>query len=141
MTSPARTRLFVDGCAVNRFALVNLDPAKALAGTEFGVAVTPELEAEYRRALDHLFVPSYVKALIRSLLDRSERYGFDIHPGRGADPRLLALSREALVVTDDAKLYRRDPPAGMIGWPDIEAHLKADGAFVDLLRARATAFS
>ena len=131
--------VFIDGCAVNRFALVNLDPAKALAGTEFTLAITPELEAEYRRALDHLFVPSYVKALVGALLDKGERHGTSIHPGRCADPRLVMLSRAALVVTDDAKLYRRSPRGGGIAWPDIETHLKADGALVDLLRSRARA--
>ncbi len=131
--------VFIDGCAVNRLAIVNLDPVKALAGTEFRVALTPELEAEYTRALDHLFVPSYVKGFLRALLERGERHGVGIHPGRGADPRLVTLARTMLVVTDDAKLYRRSPPAGMIAWPDLEAHLNADGTLVDLLRRRATA--
>ena len=139
MTHLKSLRVFIDGCAVNRFALVNLDPAKALAATEFMLAITPELEAEYRRALDHLFVPSYVKALVRALLERGERYGADIHPGRSADPRLVELSRAALVVTDDTKLYRRSPQAGMIAWPDVETHLKAGGSLADLLRHRANA--
>ena len=133
------TRVFIDGCAVNRIALLNLDPAKALAGTDFRLAITPELETEYRRALDHLFVPSYVKALVRVLLESSELHGRDTRPGRGADPRLAELSRHALVITDDAKLYRRCPHPGMIAWPDVETHLRAGDPLADVLRRRASA--
>ena len=42
--------VFVDSCAVNRLALINVDPTKELAGSELRLAITPDLETEYRRA-------------------------------------------------------------------------------------------
>ena len=132
-------RVFIDGCAINRFALVNVNPAIALAGSDFTLSITPELAAEYRRALDHLFVPSYVKAAIRILLEKGARYDRDGYSGRSADPQLAALSRHALVITDDAKLYRRCAHPGMIAWPDVETHIRAGDSLADLLRRRARA--
>ena len=131
-------RVFIDGCAVNRFALVNVDPLEALDGTVFPLAITPDLEAEYRRALDHLFVPPYVKKLILKLLGRCARH--DAQGGGSTDRRLVALASTHLVITDDAKLYRRhavDHP-GLVAWPDIERHLATGGRLADLLSDRAT---
>ncbi len=129
--------LFIDGCAANRFALVNLDPFRAIAGSGVGLALTPALEAEYRAALDHLFVPSYVKALLRKLIEGCEPIPADIaeHLPLSADAQLAALARTALVVTDDGKLYRRwiGESAGLIAWPTVEAHVKSDGRLLDLL--------
>ncbi len=132
--------VFIDSCAVNRFALINVNPPRALAGSAFTLAVIPALEAEYRQALDHLFVPPYVKALLRDLLERCERRGTPAaSPRGGTDAQLFALARTALVVTDDAKLHRRGDHerGGMIAWSEVEAHLRADGRLPDLLRARA----
>ena len=134
--SQGSRHVVIDGCAVNRFALVNVDPTRALADTEFAIAITPALEAEYRRALDHLFVPSYVKRLLRVLLERATPAA-DPDERVPTDRQLLALARSHLVVTDDAKLYRNaEAGLGLIPWPDVELHLKADGTLVDLLRAR-----
>ncbi len=138
--------VFVDSCAVNRFALLNVNPVRALAGSAFTLAVVPALAVEYREALDHLFVPPYVKALLRDLLERCEPHAAPADARGGTDAQLAALSRTALVVTDDAKLHRlrakaREPDAragsGMIPWSAVEAHLRADGRLVDLLAERA----
>ena len=130
-----KRHVFVDSCAVNRFALINVNPVRALAGGAFALAVVPALEVEYREALDHLFVPSYVKGLLRDLLERCERHGAPSGVRGGTDAQLLALSRTALVVTDDAKLHRLGERAcpGMIPWSAVEAHLRADGRLPDLL--------
>ena len=69
-------RVYIDSCAVNRLALINVDPTQELADSEFRLAVTPDLEHEYRQALDHVFVAPYVKSLLRKLLERCERRGF-----------------------------------------------------------------
>ncbi len=133
-----KRHVFIDSCAVNRFALINVNPVRALAGGTFTPTVVPALEVEYREALDHLFVPPYVKALLRDLLERCERQASPAGARGGTDGQLLALSRTALVVTDDAKLHRLDGGGpGMIPWSAVESHLRADGALVDLLRARA----
>ena len=129
-------RVFIDGCAVNRFALLNLDPAKALAGSAFTLAITPDLEAEYARALDHLFVPPYVKALVRSLLDRMVRVEAP-EAGITTDSHLVALARSALVVSDDAALIRATDAPGMIAWAEIEAAWRAERPLLDLFRERA----
>ncbi len=133
-------RIFIDGCAVNRFALVNVRPARALAGSPFTLAVTPDLEAEYTRALDHLFVPSYVKAVLREILAVCERIPVPENWPPSTDRQLAYLARAALVVTDDAGLARHAAPGdclGLIAWSDVEAHLRTDGRLDDLLRERA----
>lgn len=140
--APQRTAVYIDGCAANRFALVNLDPVRALEGSAFHLAITPALEAEYRAALDHLFVPSYVKALLRTLIERSEPIAPEV-AGRlpfATDAQLANLAKTALVVTDDIKLHRRWSAscAGLIAWPTVEAHVRADGRLPDLLRQRAS---
>ena len=129
--------VFIDSCAVNRFALINVNPVRALAGGAFTLAVMPALEHEYRAALDHLFVPPYVKTLLRDLLEHCERHATPAGARGGTDAQLRLLSRTALVVTDDGKLHRRDDGdgSGMIPWSTVEAHLRADGALPDLLRA------
>ena len=134
-TLPDGQHVFIDGCAVNRFALLNLDPTKVLAGSSFILAFTPDLEAEYRRALDHLFVPPYVKALVRGLLARAARV--DLSSAPTTDAGLAALSRTCLVVSDDAALIRT-AFAGMIAWADIEATWRADLPLLDLFRERAS---
>ena len=135
MTRP----VFIDSCAVNRFALINVNPVRALAGGAFSLAIVPALEHEYRAALDHLFVPPYVKTLLRDLLEHCERRETPAGARGGTDAQLRALSRTALVVTDDAKLHRLGDGEGfgMIPWSTVEAHLRTDGPLLDLLRARA----
>ena len=130
--------VFIDSCAVNRFALIKVNPVRALAGSAFTLAVVPALEHEYRAALDHLFVPPYVKAMLRDLLERCERRGAPADARGATDAQLFALARTAFVVTDDTKLHRREGEdhAGMIPWSIVEAHLRADGRLPDLLRAR-----
>ena len=136
--------VFIDSCAVNRFALLNVNPVRALTGSGFTLAVVPPLAVEYREALDHLFVPPYVKAVLRDLLEHCAPLGAPADARRGStDAQLFALARSALVVTDDAKLHRRTGRAdedragpGMIAWSEVEAHLRADGHLADLLRAR-----
>ena len=134
-----KRHVFIDSCAVNRFALVNVNPVRALAGGAFTLAVVPALEHEYRAALDHLFVPPYVKGLLRDLLERCERRDPPADARGGTDAQLFALARTALVVTDDAKLHRREGQdhGGMFPWSTVEAHLRADGRLPDLLRVHA----
>ena len=131
------TALFIDGCAANRFALVNLDPFRAIEGSLFRLMLMPSLEAEYRAALDHLFVPSYVKSLLRRLIDGCARIPSDVAEGSPipTDAQIATLAKTALVITDDAKLYHRwiDRSVGLIAWPSVEAHVKSNGRLVDLL--------
>ena len=153
--------VFIDSCAVNRLALINVDPTKELAGSEFQLAVTPELEIEYRRALDHVYVPPYVKSLIRRLLERCERRvlmdetrdadlddvdsaelerrGTSPPPRHRTDLHLVALAMTDLVITDDRTQIRRwgQGRPGLIPWLEIEADRSAGGQFVELLRDRA----
>jgi len=158
--------VFIDSCAVNRLALINVDPTKELAGSELRLAITPDLETEYRRALDHVFVPPYVKSLIRRLLERCERRWFsddppdadlvemDFEPDAGrpaivevralpprhrTDLDLVTLAMRDLVITDDRTQIRRwgqDRP-GLIPWLEIEANRDAGGRLIELLRERA----
>ena len=131
-------RVFIDGCAVNRFALINVDPVRELDDSGFTLAITHDLEAEYRRALDHLFVPPYVKKLVISLLESCERR--EATGAGSTDRRLVALASVHIVITDDAKLYRRfasDHP-GLVAWPEVEARLAAGSELADLVRERAT---
>jgi hypothetical protein len=80
--------VFIDSCAVNCFARINLDPTKELHGTEFQVAFTPDLEAEYRQALAHPRVEPHIKQLLGALLERGvprEYFGLDGPPFSGLD--------------------------------------------------------
>ena len=131
-------RVFIDGCAVNRFALLNVDPIRALDGSGLSLALTDDLALEYRRALGHLFVPPYVKTLISRMLACCAHHEAPIDGG-STDRRLVALASAHVVITDDAKLYRqhaRDRP-GLVAWPDVETYLRARGSLADLVRAHA----
>ena len=98
--------LFIDSCAVNRLALINVDPTKELAGSEFRLAVTPDLESEYRQALGHVFVPPYVKSLIRRLLEHCERRGFF-----GWDEPTCAGLDDGYLESDEAMMAIAEVPA------------------------------
>ena len=139
MEGGTRRLVFIDSCAVNRFAGLNLDPTRALAGTEYALAATPDLQGEYRRALAHPYVEPHIKRLLKLLLGAirsveppdSERW-------KGTDCELAALSRTQIVITVDAK-----PPwdralgnPGLIVWPQLEARLRGGESLLAVLRSR-----
>ena len=134
-------RVLIDGCAVNRFATINVDPSRELAGTPFQLTMTATLETEYRQALAHRFVEPHVKALLRNLLAAASRLPpCDRETGtqRGADADLIALSTSAVVVTDDRKaVWTRNANPGLIVWRDVEAAIERGVTFLDLVRKRA----
>ncbi len=135
---PLDPLLFVDSCAVNGFALANVDPTKALAGSAYRVVATPGLRAEYRRALDHRLVEPHIKALLQRLIDHAALHEAAERPQDGTDETLVALSRRAFVVTRDRK-----PPwdravgnPGLLLWNDVEVELKRGATLVEILDAR-----
>ena len=129
-------RLFVDSCAVNGFALANVDPTRALTGSPFHVAYTQGLEAEYRQALAHRFVEPHIKAMLRRLLEHGTLDRAPSAAWEETDSVLVALSREAFVVTRDRKppWDRATGHRGLLIWSDVERELKA-GATLPSIRA------
>ncbi len=133
-------QVFVDSCAVNGFALVNVDPTRALVGSPFQVAYTAGLAAEYRQALAHRRVEPHIKALLRRLLEHGLLVETAGLPHDETDSTLVALSSRAFVVTRDRK-----PPwdraignRGLLIWCDIERELKAGATLAAILQARAS---
>ena len=110
MSSERTIRVLVDSCATNRFALLNVDPIKALAGTRFEVAITPGLETEYRQALAHRSVEPHIKTMLRRLLEG------------GAPPWDRAAGH-----------------AGLILWPDLERAWRGGETLAAFLSSRAAA--
>ena len=133
--------VFIDSCAVNRFATMNIDPVKASAGSEFVIAMTPDLRAEYQRGLVHRFVEPHIKRLLRALLDGGRLVApvADDGVSRGVDCELVALSRTEIVVTVDAKppWDRARGNAGLVVWADLEPELRRGTPLVSILRGRA----
>lgn len=138
-TLEAMSRLFVDSCAVNGFALLNVDPTKALAGSPFHVAYTAGLEAEYRQALAHRFVEPHIKAMLRRLLGHGTPYREAKSPSQETDLTLVALSRRDFVVTRDRKppWDRAAGHRGLLLWCDLERDLRAGATLAEILRSRA----
>ncbi len=131
--------LFVDSCAVNGFALANVDPTKALAGSPFRVAYTPGLAGEYRQALAHRRVEPHIKALLRRLLEHGLTYAAEgIAPEEATDTTLVALSRHAFVVTRDRKppWDRAAGNRGLLVWSDVERVLRNGATLADLLQSK-----
>jgi hypothetical protein len=134
-------RVFIDGCAVNRFATINVDPARELAGTPFELALTPALEEEYRQALAHRRVEPHIKALLRTLLAAATSLPVEEFVPNGrttVDADLIALSTSSVVVTDDRKaVWTRAANPGLILWRDVEAAITRGVSFLDLVQKRA----
>jgi hypothetical protein len=140
--APDRRPVFIDSCAVNRFALVNIDPTKDLAGSAFAVAYTPGLRAEYRRALAHRSVEPHIKALLAKLLERGVLHSAET-PVEDADQHLVLLSQREIVITMDRRppWNRAQDNAGLIFWPDIENVLREHQSLRPVLQARAAAMA
>jgi hypothetical protein len=138
--TPDRRPVFIDSCAVNRFALLNIDPTKDLGGSPFYVAYTPGLKAEYRKALAHRFVEPHIRKLLATLLEKGmlERAGSD---AADTDGLLVTLSDTEIVITMDRRppWNRAKDNAGLIVWPDIEGALREHGSLLPILSARAAA--
>ena len=131
--------LFVDSCAVNGFALANVDPIKALAGSPFRVAYTPGLAGEYRQALAHRWVEPHIKALLRRLLEHGSPYAAEhAAPDEETDTTLVALSRRAFVVTRDRKppWDRAAGHHGLLIWSDVDDALRSGAILADLLQSK-----
>ena len=134
--------VFIDSCAVNRFAGLNLDPTQAVDGSEFVVAYTPDLAAEYRQGLGAAFVEPHIKRLLRILLERGRPIaapGTDDVRFRGTDVELVRLSLSQIVITLDTKppWTRATDNPGLLPWREVEADLRKDIPFVAILRSRA----
>ena len=132
-----RHPVFIDSCAVNRFALLNIDPTKDLAGSAFQVAYTPGLATEYRKALAHRYVEPHIKVLLAKLLERGVLRSTET--AADADTALVLLSRTEIVITMDRKppWNRAQGNAGLIFWPDIEEALREHQSLLPVLQARA----
>ena len=131
--------LFVDSCAVNGFALANVDPTKALAGSPFRVAYTPGLAGEYRQALAHRWVEPHIKALLRRLLEHGSTYAAErAAQEEETDATLVALSRRAFVVTRDRKppWDRAAGNRGLLIWSDVDDALRGGAILIDLLQSK-----
>ncbi len=135
---PLDPLLFVDSCAVNGFALANVDPTKALAGSAYRVAATAGLQAEYRRALEHRLVEPHIKTLLKRLIDHATLHEVAERPQDGTDETLVGLSRRAFVVTRDRKppWDRAADNLGLLLWNDVEVELKRGATLVEILDAR-----
>lgn len=132
--------MFIDGCAVNRFAGLNLNPIKALENTEFAVAVTPDLATEYARALAHRAVEPHIKALLARLLEQGMAPAATPIPPdpRGTDWTLMALAQKDLVITHDRKGPWREAKApGLVFWAQIEPAIRSGATLAEILRLAA----
>jgi hypothetical protein len=91
--------LYIDSCAVNRFAEIDLDPIDDLEGTEFEFAYTPDLKAEYEQAIARPDLCPKVRRLLTKLLGAGRFFGFDGPPFSGLDEGVWA-SRQQITVID-----------------------------------------
>ncbi|WP_158809223.1 hypothetical protein [Beijerinckia sp. L45] len=134
--------VFIDSCAVNRFALVNIDPTKDLAGSAFAVAYTPGLRTEYRGALAHRYVEPHIKALLAKFLEKGVLHGAEM-PTENADLHLVLLSQTEIVITMDRRppWNRAQSNPGLIFWPDIEDALREHQSLLPILLAHAAAMA
>jgi hypothetical protein len=137
-----RRPVYIDSCAVNRFALLNIDPTKDLAGSAFQVAYTPGLRAEYRRALAHRYVEPHIKTLLTKLLERGALRSAET-PAEDADQHLVLLSQTEIVITMDRRppWNRAQHHAGLIFWPDIEGALREHQSFLPIVQAHLAAMA
>ena len=137
---PDRRPVFIDSSAVNRFALLNIDPTKNLEGSPFRVAYTPGLKSEYRKALAHRFVEPHIKKLLAALLEKGVLVNAESSEA-DTDGVLAALSETEIVITMDRRppWNRAQDNAGLIFWPDIEGALREHGSLLPILSARAAA--
>jgi hypothetical protein len=138
--APDRRPVVIDSCAVNRFALLNIDPTKNLEGSPFYVAYTPGLRAEYRKALAHRFVEPHIRTLLAALLEKGVLVRAESSEA-DTDGVLAALSETEIVITMDRRppWNRAQDNAGLIFWPDIEGALREHGSLLPILSARAAA--
>ena len=132
------SQLFVDSCAVNGFALANVDPTRALNGSPFHVAYTEGLEAEYRQALAHRFVEPHIKALLRRLLEHGTLFRQPRPTLEETDAALVMLARRAFVVTRDRKppWDRAAGHRGLLIWSELERELRTGVALPSILERR-----
>ena len=137
MAARSRHLVFVDSCAANRFAAMNLDPGKELDGSRFQLAYTPGLHAEYRQALDHPLVEPHIKTWLRRLIAHCIPHAPT--PGKSTDDELVAMSRHHFVITLETKppWDRAARQVGLIIWPGLEASLRAGDTLLSVLRSRA----
>jgi hypothetical protein len=75
--------VYIDSCAVDRFAENDTDPVDALQGAKFKIAYTPDLEAEYKRALEKPGLCPKVLKLMTKLLGAGVRRGLFGFDGQG----------------------------------------------------------
>lgn len=117
--------LFIDNCAVNRFAEIGLDPVTALQGTGFEIAITPDLATEYQQGKANPKTPPKTKEALEQLLNVAKPsgfFGFDGPPYAGFDEGVWASPKQIDIID---KVATNTPTRNEIPNKRTDAHLVA----------------
>jgi hypothetical protein len=98
-----RLAIYIDSCALDRLVEFGIDPIVALDGTEFALAVTPDLMTEYKAVMEANGASPAVRALASRMLGATEMrgiFGFDGPPFSGFDEGIRASPEQIDLITN-----------------------------------------